>query len=96
MCEHRPPVRAEMFRDTRPWVTVDARVDVDCAARLCVGCCSHVTPPIALSGAISCLRDIAGSTTRLPLALEGLFLALTGTIAGTARPSGSMSVYVKY
>ena len=34
------------------------------------------------------LHDIVARVTWLPLALEGPFLGLTGTIRGTARPSG--------
>src|SRR4029077_5931574 len=45
-----------MLRDTRPCVGVDARIDVHCADRVCVGCCAHVSSSLAVFRA-SCSRS---------------------------------------
>src|SRR5471030_1168854 len=58
-----------MLRDTRPWVGVDAGIDVHCADRVCVGCCAHVCSSLAVSRAICSLlwRSWEQRTLRLLL-----------------------------
>src|SRR3984893_9573628 len=55
-----------MLRDTRPWVGVDAGIDVHIADRVCVGCCAHVTSSLAVSRDICSLLWRSWETADTP------------------------------
>src|ERR1700738_2386312 len=55
-----------MLRNARPWVGVDAGIDIQCADRVCVGCCGHVTPSLAVSRAICSLLWRSWETADTP------------------------------